>query len=341
VSREIADRLNEATTALRERDFQKAAALYGALMNDADPDFQEPRVGFALAQMALGEDDLALSIVLDGLAREPDHATLLELLGDLRNREERVEDALRAWKDAFRNAPNDRLRDKILKAERELHAGRDYALSTSSHFNLRYDGEADIDLAEAVVEYLEEQYWEMADAFDHAPRQPITVVLYPTQQFRDVTQSPEWVGGLYDGKIRLPIGGLRRLDPAVRSLLRHELTHAFVHAKSRGQCPRWLHEGLAQRMEGRTVSRADRQGILQRLQEYAPAEWESGGFSYPLVLSLTVHLEERRGLDGIVRVLHRLGEGEEVGRALQAEYGEDYAGVCRAWAEAEQAGATP
>lgn len=333
ISREIAQRLRDASAALREHDYDTAASLYLGLMSDTDVDFLEPRVGYALTQIALGEDDLALSVVLDALAREPRQPTLLELLGDLQNREEKVEDALRSWKEAFRLSANDRLREKILKAERELHVGRDYALSLSSHFNLRYDGDVDMDLADAVIEFLEDQYWSMADRLDYAPRQPITVVLYPTRQFRDVTQLPEWVGGVYDGKIRVPLGGLSRLDPVAEGVLRHELTHAFVHAKSRGQCPRWLHEGLAQRLAGQTLSARDRQGIVQRLREVAPEEWESGKFSYPLALSLTAHLEARGGFDSLARVLRRLGEGEDLNEALTAVYGEDYAALCRDWAE--------
>jgi hypothetical protein len=333
VPREIAERLRTAAAALKERDYETAASLYHALMNDTEVDFLEPRVGYALTQIALGEDDLALSVVLDGLAREPGQPILLELLGDLQNREEKVEDALRSWREAFRQSANDRLREKIMKAERELHVGRDYALSLSSHFNLRYDGEVDLELADAVIEFLEEQYWGMADRLDYAPRQPITVVLYPTRQFRDVTQLPDWVGGVYDGKIRVPLGGLSRLDPVAEGVLRHELTHAFVHAKSRGQCPRWLHEGLAQRLEGRTLSRRDRQGIAQRLREVAPEEWETAGFSYPIALSLTSHLEARGGFDGLVRVLVRLGDGEDLDEAFTAVYGEDYAALCRDWAE--------
>jgi hypothetical protein len=340
VSREIAERLRDAAVALKARDYGTADSLYHGLMNDTEVDFLEPRVGYALTQIALGEDDLALSVVLDALAREPRQPTLLELLGDLRNREEKVEDALRSWKEAFRQSANDRLRDKILKGERELYVGRDYALSLSSHFNLRYDGEVDLELADAVIEFLEEQYWGMADRLDHAPRQPITVVLYPTRQFRDVTQLPEWVGGVYDGKIRVPLGGLSRLDPVAQGVLRHELTHAFVHAKSRGQCPRWLHEGLAQRLEGRTLSRRDRRGIVQRLRELPPAEWETGGFSYPLALSLTFHLESRGGFDSLVRLLRRLGEGEDLDEALTAVYGEGHAALCQDWAETVHSQAT-
>ena len=73
--------------------------------------------------------------------------------------------------------------------------------------------------------------------------QAITVILYPLQEFREVTQAPENVAGLYDGKIRVPLGGLQRVDDAARRLLVHELTHAFVHSKTRGNCPTWRRSG--------------------------------------------------------------------------------------------------
>jgi hypothetical protein len=331
--REVVRRLEEAGAALRSGDYRTAADLYESVMRETDSDFHDPRVGYAVSQIALGEDAIALAVVLDGLAHSPDHPALLELLGDLRNREERVPDALRAWRLAYERSPRERLEKKIAKAERELNAGRDYALTATSHFNVRYDGEVDEQLAEAVMEHLEDEYWKMADRFAHAPRQPITVLLYPTREFRDVTQAPEWVGGLYDGKIRVPLGGLRRLDPRASAVLSHELTHAFVHSVARGHCPQWLHEGLAQLAEGRTLSRKDRQGIVTRLTEHAPAEWEEHGFSYPIALSLTGWLESRGGFHRLVDLLELLGKGEDLDAALGAVYLRSYAELCRDWAE--------
>lgn len=340
LANDVAERMNEANLALQQGDYVTASSLYRALIDTTDGDFLEPRVGYAVSQIALGEDDMATTVVLDALARHPEQPALLELRGDLRNREERVEDALRSWREAFRQAPNDRLRDKMLKAERELEVGRDYALATSSHFNLRYDGQVDLDLADAVTEFLEERYWTLADTFDLAPRQPITVVLYPKQEFRDVTQLPEWVGGVYDGKVRVPIGGLRRLDPAARRLLTHELTHVFVHAKTRGHAPRWLHEGLAQHLAGRGLSRRDRQGILERLRESAPSEWEARGFSYPIALSLTSYLVQRSGFHQLLQVMSLVGDGAGLDESLRAIYGAGYASLCRDWARSvtEEAG---
>lgn len=332
---QVAQTLERAMRALDGGDYETASSLYREVMDQTDPEFAVPRVGYALCLMALGREALALGVVLDGLALDPSQPALLEVLGDLRNREEQVQEALLNWRQAFELQPNDRLRDKILKAERELHAGRDYAFARGSHFNVRYDAEVDLQLADAVMEYLEEQYWALAEELDHAPSSPITVLLYPTREFRDVTQTAEWVGGIYDGKIRVPLGGLRRLDPRATAVLSHELTHAVIHSKTRGHCPRWLHEGLAQRFEGRRLSRADRRLVADWLRSVEPADWESRGFSYPVALSLTSYLESRRGLHGLVEVLDRLAEGRRIDDAFREVYGSGYAQLCRDWARAE------
>lgn len=330
VDRRTHDELVAAKDALGERDYETASRIYWDVLVRR-PDLGVARVGHAVAEMKLGRDAMAMGTVLDGLARERKQPALLELLGDLRNREEQVEEALRAWREAFELAPDDRLRDKIFKAARELEAGRGYALAATSHFTMRYDGQVDERLSGEVVAWLEQEYWNLADAYDHAPPQPITVLLYPSREFRDVTQAPEWVGGLYDGKIRVPLGGLDRLNPAAKRLLTHELAHAVIHSASRGACPRWLHEGLAQIAEGRQLSPAEKLDVARRLAEATPESVTGGPISYPMALSMTRHLESRRGFDGLVRVVQGLGRGLDVDAALREVYGEDYAGLLTAW----------
>lgn len=333
LSSDVLRTLRDAKLALERRDFEVAADLYGRVLADPDldPDFHLPRVGYALSRIALDEDAAALGVVLDGLARDPHDPALLELLGDLRNREERVHDAVRAWRTAFDREPSDRLRAKIEKAERELAIGRDYEMTTTSHFNLRFDGAADPRLTQAVSEYLEQRYWIVGEALEHTPDQPITVLLYPKIEFRDVTRAPENVGGLFDGKIRAPLGGLRRLDPAAAAVLTHELTHAIVHSKTRGNCPRWLHEGLAQHFEGKRLGRAELRQVAERLQAGDPADWESRGFSYALALSLTEYLAGRSGFHRLVDLLDELAGGADLDSGMRRTYGMDYASLCRQW----------
>ena len=323
----------EGADALKSKNYETAAARFGDALRE-DPSLNQARTGFALAEIRLGRDESALSSVLDGLARDPLDPDLHEILGDLKDRAEAMDEALREWREAFRLAPNDRLRDKILRGEREQHAGAGYDFSATPHFNLRHDGELDPELARQVGDYLEARFRDLSDAFRHTPAQPITVLLYPNRQFRDVTQAPDNIVGLYDGKIRVPLGGIRKLDPAAQQVLVHELAHAVIHSKTRGTCPRWLQEGLAQRMEGRPFSRADRERVLGLLRGIDPARWaSSASLSYPAALSLTLYLEERRNFSGLVSLLDRMGAGASAEAALLEIYGEGYDEICRRWAE--------
>ncbi len=332
VSLDTKKAFDAAGAALTERDFEAASAGFRAIVG-ANPELHAARAGYIISEMQLGRDGVAMSIVLDGLARYPEHAELRELLGDLRDREDRIEDALREWNDAFQKKPSDRLREKILRAQRELQAGADYDQAATVHFNLRYDGDVDQYLAQQVMNYLEEQYWILSDRFRHAPPQPITVQLYPTKEFREVTRSPDWVGGLYDGKIRVPLGGLSRLDSRAQAVLVHELTHAVVHSKTRGDCPRWLQEGLAQRADGHRTTPAETREVHEILGRGSVENWETAGFSYPAALSLVGYLESERGEGGLIWLLDALGEGVGIEKALQRTYGRSYAELCRAWAD--------
>jgi len=327
---EIRENLRRAQDALESRDFELASSYYLALVQD-QPDLYVARVGYAVSEIELGRDGLALSAVLDGINSQPDRAELHILLGELRYRDERLDDALRSWRRAFELAPDDKLRDRILKVERELHASRYYDFASSSHFNLRYDGSVDLDLANAVIEHLEEEYWVVTETFRHAPAQPITVQLFPEREFREVTRAPEWAGGLYDGKIRVPLGGLTRLTTDAKRVLTHELTHAVVHSKSRGNTPRWLQEGLAQMAEGKHPLRRDQKSIAKQLAQVPPEQWGTLEFSYPRALALCQYLSTRSGFDSLVDLVDRLGRGADTDLALREVYGQDYGEICRDW----------
>jgi tetratricopeptide (TPR) repeat protein len=331
VAPEIAEKMKEGNAALAARDFDRAARRFWEVIQ-VEPDAPGPRIGYAAAEMAQGRDAMALPVILDGLVRDPGVADLHEILGDLRDREERVEEALSSWREAFRLDPSDRVRDRIVKAERELTAGRDFAFSAAAHFTLRYDGALDQDLVASVTDFLEDRFRELTQAYRHAPSQPITVLLYPRQAFRDVTQAGSEVAGLYDGKIRVPLGGLKQLDPGAKRVLSHELTHAIVQSKTRGNCPRWLHEGLAQAAEPRSPRRSDAITLARTVRADDPATWPDAAFSYAAALSFTRFLEGRRGADLVVALLDRLGDGETLDTALSALYGATYAELASEWA---------
>ena len=77
---------------------------------------------------------------------------------------------------------------------------------------------------------------------------------------------PEWVAGVYDGRVRIPLDDLYG-DTHLSDTVRHELVHAFVDRLST-RCPAWLNEGLAQWVEGEDLDRAAKR--LGRSEQWLP-----------------------------------------------------------------------
>jgi len=317
--------------ALENGDCETASNhFFNALSHE--PKAYAARVQYALCEIRLGHDETARSAVLDGLVMHPEGAELHELLGNLKDRDEDLAEALRSWRKAATLKPGERLQKKIEKAQRDLDARRGYEFARTSHFNLRYDGTVDEALAAEVAEHLEERFWDLTNVYEHTPRQPVTTLLYPNEAFREVTRSAEWVGGVYDGKIRVPLGGLKHLHRGARRVLTHELTHAVIHSKSRQRCPRWLQEGLAQVSDGTRLGPADHRAVREKLSGLeSPWRWENGDASYPLALSLVRWLEDRRDFSNLVWLLELLGEGHTVDDALERVYGGGYDELAGLW----------
>ena len=103
------------------------------------------------------------------------------------------------------------------------------------HFTVLFEGPAEAPLAARAVEILEKAYWKIGAALYAYPPDVITVVLYTREQFRDVTQSPAWAGGAFDGRIRVPVQGALQNLAEFERVLTHELTHAFVRSIARQQ----------------------------------------------------------------------------------------------------------
>ena len=93
---------------------------------------------------------------------------------------------------------------------------------------------------------LQEAYEKIGKAFDYYPRHTIVVLLYPADDFYKMTNLPQAVEGMFDGKVRLPLPATRTpLPDDVKAVLWHEYAHAIVYDLSIGKAPMWLHEGIA------------------------------------------------------------------------------------------------
>jgi len=289
-------------------------------------------ISLSATYLTEGKDIYARSQIQEALVAYPKDAVLHALLGEVFYSQEDLRSAISEWETSLSFRADPRVSARLEKARREFAVDGDFARSEAPHFTLRYEGEGAVSstLGSSIRDYLEEEYRELSSRYDFIPPAPFVVLLYPKQEFHDVTQMPSGVGGLFDGKIRIPIGGLSALTSEVRSVLLHELTHAFVFGKTRGDCPRWLQEGLAQLAEGKTLRPSEERRLAAEFAASEGGAWYPG-FTYPAALSFTRYLADRFRFEALVDTLEQMGEGASAETALKEITREDFADLQDAW----------
>jgi len=210
------------------------------------------------------------------------------------------------------------------KIERERRVEASFQRELTPHFIIKHRV-ASGDAVRRVVEAVERAWERVDDQLDYHPTERVTIVLYEGVQFHDVTRVHGWVTGLYDGKIRLPLGSRLPSGGALDRLVVHEYAHAAIHELSRGRTPRWLQEGLAQYLEGtrgdpllRGPSGLTLVGLEALIGDPDPTRARVG---YDIALWLTEDLISRGGVASLRAVLIRLGNGDSVAAAMTQVYG--------------------
>jgi ribosome modulation factor len=297
-----------------------------------DPKNLRSRRGLAAAWILSGQPAMAESTARQGLLDAPNDADLNLLLGEALLRLDRTADAIAALEKSQEIRPSAPLHEHIETLRRQQSVDGGYKRSEAARFTVSWDGERTAPALEAeILAFLEVQYPELALLFDYDPPDPIPVIVYPAQDFYAATQADRDVAGLFDGKVRVPIGGLKRLDPEARTVLRHELAHAFIAGKSRNVCPRWLHEGLAQWVEGSRTSRTATKSLARQYQDEGARF--PGTFTYATALSFVEFLEERHGQAALNEALAEMGRGTGPDAALEKVLRFSLADLHTAWGD--------
>jgi tetratricopeptide (TPR) repeat protein len=248
-------------TALLERDAWMAlrtghAAAAAAAFREAlaaDPRNARLHLGSAMAAALERRDEDARAACEKALTLDPALVEARALLGQILYRLHDVTGAIRAYETLAADSRDAALAREAQAAverwRREIDLHDRMQQAVGSHFTVRFEGPAEATLADRALESLDRAYWRIGQILNVYPSEPIPVVLYTTEQFRDVTRSPAWAAGAYDGTIRVPMRGALERERELDRVLSHEFTHALIRTLASRGVPTWLNEGLATTLE--------------------------------------------------------------------------------------------
>jgi hypothetical protein len=316
-------------------DFSKARTYFESALRF---DSQNPTIlnYYAALLVRTGNAAEALPYAERAVRVAPDSPDALDVLGYAQFAADRNRDAIRTWKHSLGLRPDATVQRLLEKAEREASAEAEYSQRESSHFTLRYEGKQTSEsLRGQLVATLESEYDDLVRELGVAPRNSIPVVLYTDQAFFDVTHAPSWSGAVNDGKLRIPVEGITSVTPELARVLKHELAHSFINYVSGGRCPQWLHEGIAQLLEPKSVSSNGRRlAQLFKTQHEIPFNALETSFmrfspmeavlAYDESLAAAEYINDTYGMSDLRRVLERLGQGSSTEAALRATIHSDY-----------------
>ena len=304
---------------------QEAAAAFDEALKAAP---QQPMLllGAGVAARLQGRTDDARRFLVDALRTEPGLTAASLLLGSVLYQAGDIDAAIDTYQRALALAPDHPQLTKQLEAWRKealLHSS--FGRKLGDHFTVLFEGPAEADLANRAVAILESAYWRIGTALYTYPTDVITVILYTREQFRDITQSPEWAGGAFDGRIRVPVQGALQNRAEFERVLAHEFTHALIQSLASRGVPVWLHEGLADCFDGTDLTRKEDQVRkaqtrlpLRRLEEsFAGLSASDASLAYAESAVAVRALLDQAGASAIVNLLGDLGRGTPFPDAFQ------------------------
>jgi tetratricopeptide (TPR) repeat protein len=312
----------EGWAALERQDAAQAAAIFARELKERP---QEPTLHFGAgaAAYALGRPRAALASLQKAVDLDPELAGAFVLLGRVAYDQGQATLAIRSLEHAATLRPRDReVRGLLDRWRHESSVHGSYIEKPSGHFRILYEGGTQQHIGDRVAQVLEREYVRIGKALESTPAEPVTVILYTNREFQDITRSPSWAAGRYDGRIRVAVGGTIPGDELDR-VVTHELVHAVVASAAPRRIPAWLNEGLATHLEGSNPAWIDH--VLRKAATVVPLEQLAQGFTgmdeegafvaYAESATAAAILCERLGRN-IGAFLREVGNGRSVDQAL-------------------------
>ena len=262
--------------ALNAGRMQEAAAAFDEALRTG-PQTASTLLGAGLVARLQGRSDDVRRLLVDALKIEPSLTAASLLLGSVLYQSGDIDGAIDTYQRALVFAPNQPQLTKQLEAwrkEADLHSG--FRQTLGDHFTVMFEGPAEAELANRAVALLEADYWRIGTALSTYPTGVTTVILYTREQFHDITRSPSWAGGSFDGRIRVPVQGALQNRAEFERVLAHEFTHSLIQSVAARGVPTWLHEGLADCFDGSDIRKKEQQ--VRQAEARVPLSRLEGSF---------------------------------------------------------------
>jgi len=308
-------------------NYETAVALFSELSKRDSRAF----LGLGLSYYRLGDYRSAARFLERASGqRDVDEFQLKKFLAFTYYRLDDLDQSLANAQSALMVAEDADLRALLDRLGRERPAQERFLKEETLHFKVLFDGYEHGPVSTGVLRTLEEAYNRIGAQMGHFPKEPVTVILYSGKDFYDVTRMPEWSGGIFDGKIRLPLKGIDDDPELFRKVLFHEYTHALVYSIT-PSCPTWLNEGLAMYFSGERRERVGQLIPLRSLERGFPTSVEQSTTAYNVSYSAVAHLIEKYGIYSIREFLFALSRGENMDGAFNSSFYVSYSDFVNAW----------
>ena len=321
---ESSDRLLKEGISMMERgDYGSAKDLFqkAVRMNDNDyvAHYLLGRSLFHLKEYDSSEKELQRTIQLQPTR----HPVAYVYLGDIAFARNDMQKAKEYWEKAHKLDPSiPGLDQRLAKADHDTKVEKSFIQYDSVHFAVKYEGAERYEAGAVVLSILEDAYRDVGRDLGHYPLGKVQTILYSNEQFREIPGIPGWSGAVYDGRIRLGIGGVTSATPALRSVLYHEYTHAVIRDMT-PRCPVWINEGLAQYFENRKTppelrtDKSHKGPILANLEmPFRNLSGQQARLAYMISLSAMEYMIDRYGMMRVRNLLQDLAKYPDTATAI-------------------------
>lgn len=323
-----------------DENFVKAMELY-----PEEPTYVLLR---GISNYHLKKYDVARYELTRARALKEDSVEVLYYLGLVEYETENRTLATELWEASLKLSPGRKeIVDLLAKTRKETAVESGMDRGHSSRFDLSYDQGVENGFAMAILEVLENAANLVGAELGHFPEARVPVGIYKRDDFKAVTDSPDWAGGYYDGKIRLPFGAMNEVTPAIRGVLFHEYAHVVIFDLTRGNCPLWLNEGIAEmfgRMQynrpmpefGKAARRKTFSDFRRLESSFSSLSTADAALAYQQSYALVNYMVTNYGWHRVTQILAALGGGVSIDQAITQslkDYNLNYEGMVSEWRE--------